>query len=180
VSHTDPNQVAPGRLEDVRELLNTWLIRNDTREVRDDLEEWLSDRDVPGTQWSAVRRFRDEGRAAVEGADQLATVANQWIERYRIVPMVSGEELQLSGDATLAGELASIVVEAIGNGTISRLKACPDCRWVFFDNTRNGSKKWCMMNAAGPGSRGCGNIAKARRHRSRLRSESHVLRPPGV
>lgn len=31
------------------------------------------------------------------------------------------------------------------------------------DNTRNGSKKWCMMNPAGPQSRGCGNIAKARR-----------------
>jgi predicted RNA-binding Zn ribbon-like protein len=80
-------------------------------------------------------------RAAVENADQLASAANQWIERYRIVPVVSGEELQLTGEATLAGQLARVVVEAIGNGIISRLKACPDCRWVFYDNTRNRKQK---------------------------------------
>jgi hypothetical protein len=171
VSHADPNHVAPGRLEVVRELLNTWLIPNDTREARDDLDGWLSDRDVPRRQWPEVRRFRDEARAAVENPGQLGAGANEWIERYRIVPMVSGDRLELKVVQTLAGQLAAIVVEAIGNGTISRLKACPDCRWVFYDNTRNGAKKWCMMNSGGPESRGCGNIAKARRHRARQRAE---------
>ena len=168
VSQADPTQVAPGRLEEVRELLNTWLIPNDTREIRDDLAEWLAGRDVPRRQWPQVRRFRGELRAAVEDPSQLEPAANQWIDQYRILPWVSSSQLRFTAEASVAGQLALIVVEAIGDGAFSRLKACPDCRWVFYDNTRNGSKKWCMMNATGPQSRGCGNIAKARRHRARV------------
>lgn len=167
VSQADPTQVAPGRLENLRELLNTRLITNDTREERDELDGWLAAGKVPHREWSEVRRFRDELRAAVEDPEQIDHVANRWVERYQVVPTVSAGELRLSSNGTVVGELATVVMEAVGQGTVSRLKACPDCRWVFYDNTRNGSKKWCMMNATGPQARGCGNIAKARRHRAR-------------
>lgn len=170
VSQADPTQVAPGELERVRELLNTWLIPNDTREPQDELTEWLVQRSVPKRQWSEVRRLRDELRTAVEDSEQLEPIGNGWVDRYRIVPSISGDQLQYTAVPAVAGQLAVIVVDAIGDGSFSRLKACPDCRWVFYDNTRNGSKKWCMMNPAGPQSRGCGNIAKARRHRARIRS----------
>ena len=36
------------------------------------------------------------------------------------------------------------------------------CGWLFIDNTRNHSRRWCDM-------RGCGNRAKVRRHRARQR-----------
>jgi predicted RNA-binding Zn ribbon-like protein len=38
---------------------------------------------------------------------------------------------------------------------------------VFYDNTRNGGKRWCLMNAGGPDGRACGTIAKVRRYRDR-------------
>ena len=65
-----------------------------------------------------------------------------------------------------AGDLLAAVVRAIGSGTWQRLKACPDCRWVFYDSTRNASKRWCLMYAGGEG-RACGTIAKVRRYRAR-------------
>jgi len=47
---------------------------------------------------------------------------------------------------------------------VSRLRTCanPDCRWVFYDGTRSGTRRWCTMAV-------CGNRAKLRRHRQRLR-----------
>jgi predicted RNA-binding Zn ribbon-like protein len=43
-----------------------------------------------------------------------------------------------------------------------RLKACTDeeCRWAFYDTTRNRSRTWCSMEV-------CGNRVKTRRYRER-------------
>lgn len=44
----------------------------------------------------------------------------------------------------------------------ARIKLCPgaDCGWIFFDETRNARRTWCMMET-------CGNRAKAARHYAR-------------
>lgn len=51
-------------------------------------------------------------------------------------------------------------VQALGGWP--RLKACPaeDCRWAFFDTSRNRSRTWCSMEE-------CGNRMKTRRYRNR-------------
>ena len=41
-----------------------------------------------------------------------------------------------------------------------RLKCCDGCERLFFDRSRNRSRRWCEME-------GCGNRAKLRRHRAR-------------
>lgn len=38
-----------------------------------------------------------------------------------------------------------------------RLKICPNCQWLFVDQSRNRSRSWCDMAV-------CGNRAKARLH----------------
>jgi predicted RNA-binding Zn ribbon-like protein len=43
-----------------------------------------------------------------------------------------------------------------------RIKQCSNCGWVFVDNSRNKSRRWCSMEV-------CGNRVKARRHASKLR-----------
>jgi predicted RNA-binding Zn ribbon-like protein len=60
------------------------------------------------------------------------------------------------------GRLLAIVAEAMRAGTWSRLKACrsDDCRWAFFDGSKNHSRAWCSMAL-------CGNRAKARAFRER-------------
>jgi predicted RNA-binding Zn ribbon-like protein len=60
------------------------------------------------------------------------------------------------------GRLLEIVAEAMRGGTWTRLKACrsDDCRWAFFDGSKNHSRAWCSMAL-------CGNRAKARAFRER-------------
>lgn len=154
------SQAAPGELEQVRALLNTWRIRNDTRAEVDDLAH------APGV----LRDLRDDLRAVVEGAADADTVLSGWIARLDVRVCVADGQLGFTHDGGDAGNILTVVLAAIADGTWPRLKACPDCRWAFYDHTRNGSKRWCMMAPAGPGSRGCGNIAKVRRHRARARA----------
>ena len=151
------SQEAPGQLESVRELLNTWLIPNDTRVPTDRL--------AAGTP-AATRALRDDLRSVVEREAEVDEVLSEWIVRLRVTPVVSGGAVRFRGRPG-AGDVLAIVLEAVTRGEWDRLKACPDCRWVFYDNTRNASKRWCLMNAGGPDGRSCGSIAKVRRHRSR-------------
>jgi predicted RNA-binding Zn ribbon-like protein len=46
-----------------------------------------------------------------------------------------------------------------------RLKACPDCDWLFLDRSKNGSRIWCDMAV-------CGNRQKARRSYLRRASQA--------
>ena len=74
----------------------------------------------------------------------------------RLMPLSRG-----TADTVLALMLAA-VAESVASGTWNRLKVCkdPDCRWAYFDQSRNRSRAWCSMAA-------CGNRAKARTFRSR-------------
>lgn len=51
-----------------------------------------------------------------------------------------------------------------GSDSVARLKQCggSQCGWLFLDTTRNHSRQWCDMSD-------CGNLAKVRRFRQRLR-----------
>jgi len=76
---------------------------------------------------------------------------------------------RLAANATgIAGALATlvaIVAEAAAAGTWQRLKACPGdrCGWLYYDRTRNASRRWCDMAV-------CGNRAKTRAYRARRRA----------
>src|SRR3954447_10429585 len=62
------------------------------------------------------------------------------------------------------GEMLATVFRAMSDGSWARLKACgnPDCRWAFYDSSKNRSGRWCEMAS-------CGNRMKARAFRERAR-----------
>lgn len=71
------------------------------------------------------------------------------------------------GDA-FAGLVIPIVesaADALILGELWRVRRCADprCQRVFFDNTKNGRRRWCDMAT-------CGNRAKAARHREKLKA----------
>jgi predicted RNA-binding Zn ribbon-like protein len=71
--------------------------------------------------------------------------------------------------------LAYSAAELLTSSGIERLKQCTGetCDWLFVDESRNRSRRWCDM-------RDCGNRAKARRHYRRHRaSEERETSPPG-
>jgi predicted RNA-binding Zn ribbon-like protein len=51
---------------------------------------------------------------------------------------------------------------ALLTGDLRRIKRCPshDCLWLFHDDSKNLSRRWCAMDD-------CGTLAKVRRYRGR-------------
>src|SRR4051794_37092952 len=60
------------------------------------------------------------------------------------------------------GRVVAIVHGAMRDGSWARMKACrmDDCRWAFYDHSRNRSGAWCQMDT-------CGTQAKMRTYRQR-------------
>ena len=60
---------------------------------------------------------------------------------------------------TLLAPVLWSAADLLAQGNRVRLRACanPECRYLFLDASRNGSRRWCDMGA-------CGNRAKAQRH----------------
>jgi predicted RNA-binding Zn ribbon-like protein len=56
-------------------------------------------------------------------------------------------------------------VDLLTSSELDRIRQCEGagCAWLFMDTTKNGTRRWCDMSV-------CGNRAKARRHRVRVRS----------
>jgi predicted RNA-binding Zn ribbon-like protein len=75
-----------------------------------------------------------------------------------------------AGATGLPGPLAPVLWSAadlLTSPRRSRVHCCanPQCRWLFLDESRNGSRRWCSMA-------GCGNRAKAHRHYERRRGST--------
>lgn len=71
----------------------------------------------------------------------------------------------IEDDAWLAGAIALSAARFLDSGDRQRLKVCNNsgCRWVFYDETKNRSRRWCNTDL-------CGNLFKVRRYRSRHRT----------
>ena len=169
-SSDSAGQGAPAGLEAVRALLNSWLIPNDSRQPADKFGELAAIQGWSEAEAAVVRELRDDLRRIIEG-EAAGAGLDDWILRLDLRPSVTGSEISYRHQGGPAGDLLAAVIAAVGAGTWKRLKACPDCRWVFYDSTRNGSKRWCLMYAGGPDGRACGTIAKVRRYRARQAAE---------
>lgn len=80
----------------------------------------------------------------------------------------------VGSEAALDRMLWSIIhsaAELLTTGDLSRLRECggEECGWVFEDTSRNRSRQWCDMQD-------CGNLAKVRRYRTRLRRSNKTKR----
>jgi predicted RNA-binding Zn ribbon-like protein len=169
----DP-QAAPGNLETVRQLLNSWYIPHEPGEP---VEEPVDAFDAhtktlkftDTTEALQLRQLRDDLRAVVERVPNADLRLNTWLKRLKLRPVIQDGAVRFHHEAGVPGDMLALVLSAIQEGSWDRLKACPDCHWVFFDHSRNGSKRWCLMTAAagGPGGRSCGSIAKVKRYRAK-------------
>ena len=71
-------------------------------------------------------------------------------------------EPETSGVVGAMGRLVAACMRAMATDDWHRLKLCDRdaCRWVFYDQSRNHSSRWCTMAS-------CGNVEKATRFRKR-------------
>ena len=177
--------VAPGRLEVVRQFINTIDFENSTDELETTrgARRWLGTRGLlrRGAQVSERERMRlielREALRALAGAHtnpplprSALTRLNRLASTASIRPMFhDGGNVQLTavrGDVQDAiSALLAIVCESIANESWTRLKVCRDerCRWAFYDASKNQVGTWCSMAF-------CGNRAKTRAYRRRQRT----------
>lgn len=80
-------------------------------------------------------------------------------------------EPEAGGAVGALGRLVVTLYSAMQNDDWHRLKLCDSdtCRWVFFDQSKNHSSRWCTMAS-------CGNRAKARRFRAKGKASSAAAR----
>ncbi|TDO12304.1 putative RNA-binding Zn ribbon-like protein [Mycobacterium sp. BK086] len=176
---------APVPLSRIQALVNTLDLESgaDRLALAADAEPWLQSQDLlaPGTAATAddlhtIRELREALRAMlVHNAGGPAPSGDQLAPLNRIAEAASAR-IRLTEDATmrlsaeadsLEGRLLSvllIVANAQRDGTWSQLKACgnDDCRWAFYDRSRNHGGTWCDMAT-------CGNKMKNREFRARRR-----------
>lgn len=100
------------------------------------------------------------GAAIAEGRvvppDALATIRDL-ASRSLAAASLSGApvRLEFKGVDRILGPLSWSALDLLRGAELDRLKMCPpdDCRWLFIDRTKNGSRRWCEMAT-------CGNRAK--------------------
>src|SRR6185295_15539784 len=120
----------------------------------------------------ALREVADaivEDRAPHAGA--LDTV-NRALHARQVIELVPARD-GVSVDHRHVGDpiddalarLADPLVGELTSGDPERIRICDNetCRWVFYDTSRTGRRRWCDMAT-------CGNRAKAARHRARAKA----------
>jgi len=125
-------------------------------DVLDDPEAWRNWLATHGlTDGEDVRAVRSALRAAAGDAVAPATASASVT-----VKLTGGVPRLVAAD--VAGAVLAAASRLAVRGEWRRVKICPagDCRWAFFDRSRNRSRTWCSMQV-------CGNREKARAWRRR-------------
>lgn len=119
-------------------------------ELRDDLYELFR----------AVARGKSPPPGSVEA---LRRAESEALSRARLVPGEEGFVWEWPDEDDLDGVLWPVVhaaIELLVSGPLDRVKACAGCRWLFVDESRNKSRRWCTMEE-------CGTHEKVRRYLER-------------
>lgn len=173
---------APGRLLLVQDLVNTLDLETGVDGISSPrgLRAWLVQRslapaDVRPTDADVARvqEFREALRAllaanngATLGAGDLRDLNRAGRGGLRVrFDTGGGAALEPQSEeaiSTAIGAIVAAVFVALTDGTLARLKACraDDCRWAFYDLSKNRSAQWCSMAA-------CGSREKVRAYRAR-------------
>ena len=166
-------------------LVESFLNSIDVETGLDDLVDvptfrrWLADHDRPADadadDLDLARRLRDElrdeagthhappdeavprDRATLDALAARVPLGVRFGPDGAPVPVPTG-----TGVTAVLGEVLAAVTLAAHDGTWRRMKICPadDCRWVYYDASRNSSRRWCSMRV-------CGNRNKTRTYRRR-------------
>jgi predicted RNA-binding Zn ribbon-like protein len=159
----DVPKAAPEPLREVQLFVNSVDLEHEL----DWLPDWLEERGLSG-ELERARALREALRALVlanNGATLDQTALELVNDTAARLPLQLGADGQLSvgtGRDALDGVVA-IALGAMLDGSWSRLKACRNCCWSFYDYSPNRSATWCSMQL-------CGNRKKTRAYRSRRRN----------
>lgn len=188
----------PPRIPAALWLVESFLNAVDVDTGKDDfdslprLRRWLADHRQPEAAVSATAddlalalavrtELREEVRShhTPDGTDRDRTKLDALAAAIglRTRWQADGVALGPSGTGVTAtlGEILAAVALADHDGTWRRLKLCPadDCQRVYYDKSKNASRRWCSMTV-------CGNRSKTRAYRHRQRGAPQHPAPDTV
>ena len=174
---------APGRLDLVRKFVNTRnLMRGyDLLESSEKAVQWLEELgygpagSIGVSKLAHLRELRErlreillshnlgESSKTAEASLRLSDLVDTTALGVGFGP--SGLPLLKSSSSGTEGLVEDLLIAMVGSGyegTWRRLKVCAneECRWVFYDASKNRSGSWCVMEI-------CGSRAKMRSYRRR-------------
>ncbi|TQK44971.1 putative RNA-binding Zn ribbon-like protein [Streptomyces sp. SLBN-118] len=166
-------ETAPGGLALVAALVNTLDVETgaDSLDTADGRAAFgLAEPDVP-----AVRELREALRAAClahagHRPERSPAALDELLAEAPLYVTVADDgtaALRPADPDALVSRIADALAAAAADGTWARLKACEaeDCRWVYYDRSPGGRRRWCSMSV-------CGARAKMRTYRARGRASS--------
>jgi predicted RNA-binding Zn ribbon-like protein len=182
VPRYDLPKAAPQPLRLVQSFVNTVDLENDREWLPDPaaLASWAHERHLVPNATTFTRRdlrraldLREAFRALLQAnhdrrRDEAALeVLARAADSARLTVAFAADgfpelESRARGIDALCGRLVGVAVGAMLDGSWERLKACRNCRWAFFDESKNRSARWCSMEL-------CGNRLKTRAYRRRRR-----------
>lgn len=181
---------APGEMEILRSFLNTARVGAEKQEDLPSLESlsrWLATQGLLSSEvslneddWRRVHGLRAalwellvRGRTTTEEkVGQLERAADG--VSFRVAFDADGVhryEPVAEGLSEAVGGLLGIFLRARDDGRWQRLKACRNCRRVFYDRTRNLGGRWCNTR--------CGAYQRKLRSRRRRTKETQMGRRRG-
>jgi len=173
---------APDPVRLIQRFLNTLDIDRgtDALDSRSSLEAWLKEvglvAKVPASSKNGLDRAtelreairdllarRNHGRVTPVVASRFERAAGSL--GFRVTASTAGDFQLLATSTGLGkalGAIVAVLIRSDANGSLDRLKVCAndECRWVYWDGSRNRSGRWCTMAL-------CGNRLKGRAFRQR-------------
>ena len=122
--------------------------------------------------------FRAIARGHEPEPDDLRLIQDEYLDAAGLAALArAGGRFDWSwpGERDLRRVLWPIVasaLELLTKGDLTRVRECPgsdDCGWLFYDDSRNRTRRWCSME-------GCGSRVKMRRYYARSKQAGK----PGV
>lgn len=151
---------------------------------QDFLERWQLNAAVPASpeEELSMRNFRIELialGARLSSGESLTDIEKQWLNgvmqagHVRRTLTTIDQELKLQLVAVEAhwsqvmAEVAADFALTLVEGEGGRIRICDnsDCRWMFYDDTRSRTQKYCDDKM-------CGNLMKVRRFRAKRKSQN--------
>lgn len=151
------------------------------------LAKWLEQQKLPAAgpalpaELAQLKQLRgllwDEVQKLVQGEPPGTALLEQLNEYMDGGPVVRTVVWNSAGEAGISlhpqradwkqiiAEIAASFASALLEKETSRFRICgnPDCLWVYYDDTRNRSKRYCDDKL-------CGNLMKVRRFRARKKA----------
>ncbi len=117
-----------------------------------------------GQLYALFRAVAEGDTPPAEGVEALRRLECDALSRAALAPRAGdgfGWTWALGDDpAGVLWPVAHAATELLTSGPLGRVKGCAGCNWLFVDESRNRSRRWCAMDE-------CGTHAKMRRYVAR-------------